>query len=133
MKTRLLALMALLATACGQQPAQIQGQMLLAGDAAPPKDTLLVVSLDDVSRLDAPARTLARLEMDAGRDWPISYSFTLPHDSFQSGHDYAVRARVVTMDGKLLYTTDTRYSLDTRNLEQPLDITLVPIPSRSQP
>ncbi|WP_341502417.1 YbaY family lipoprotein [Gallaecimonas sp. GXIMD4217] len=127
MKTRLLALLALLAAACSPQPHQIQGKLQLDGASPLPEGALVIVSLEDVSLADAPSRTLSRLELDANRPWPVAYRFTLPQDAFEAHRQYAVSARVVASGGQLLYINDSRYGVDPRQLEQELDLILVPV------
>jgi uncharacterized lipoprotein YbaY len=76
--------------------------------ALPPAATV-EVTLEDVSRADAPADVIARLTLQAAGQVPIP--FDLPYDPsrIDDGHRYAVRARI--LDGQQLLFTTTETTL----------------------
>jgi putative lipoprotein len=69
-----------------------------------PPDAILEVSLEDVSRADAPADVVGRATVDPAGQVPISFSIPFDPARIDPGHRYGVRARV-TSQGKLLYTS----------------------------
>jgi len=77
-----------------------------------PSDARLKVTISDVSRMDAPARVIAEVEMKTeGRQVPIP--FTLDYDPARivRAGNYAVSARITDASGKLLWITDTHFNL----------------------
>jgi uncharacterized lipoprotein YbaY/heat shock protein HslJ len=75
-----------------------------------PPGAKLEVTLEDVSRADAPADVIGRAEVEAAKAPP--YAFSLPYDParINASHRYSVRARI-TADGKLMFQSDAGYSV----------------------
>ncbi len=104
----------LLLTGCstltGPQHHQVSGQALYRERMILPPDSQLEVRLQDVSRADAPAVLLDEIVRDNLTTPPYPFSFSVPADQLQPGHSYAVSARI-THDDRLMFITDTRYSV----------------------
>jgi uncharacterized lipoprotein YbaY/heat shock protein HslJ len=73
-----------------------------------PPSAMLEVTLEDVSRADAPADIIALNQIQAVKGPP--YSFALPYDParINPAHRYNVRARI-TADGQLMFQSDAGY------------------------
>lgn len=67
---------------------------------------VLEVTLEDVSRADAPAVVIGRTRVESLGAPPFHFSITFDPAKVQVTHRYAVRARI-TLSDQLLFTTDT--------------------------
>ena len=127
MRTALVVLVAALlsllgcATAHGDEGAPVPDFLTLTGSvtlrqpARLPADALLTVTLEDVSRADAPAVTLAQTQTTLqGQQAPIGFSLVYPGPAVQPGATYAARARL-TLGDHLLFTTTEHYRVDALN------------------
>lgn len=100
----------------------LTGTVTLLEPGLLPADGLLTVTLEDVSRADAPAVTLAQTQVYLhGRQAPIPFSLMYPGPAVQPGAVYAVRARVTLWD-RLLFTTTDHNPVDAL---APVPVTLV--------
>lgn len=126
------------ATASGDERSPVPDFLTLTGAVALrqpaelPADALLTVTLEDVSRADAPAVTLAQTQTTLhGQQPPIGFSLVYPGPAVQPGAVYAARARL-TMGDQLLYTTTEQNRVDALN---PVQIQLVmdAVPPATQP
>ena len=109
----------------------LTGSVSLREPADLPRGTLLTVTLEDVSRADEPAVTLAQTQMSPHSQPPIAFSLVYPGPAVQPGAIYAARARL-TLGDQLLYTTTEQYRVDALN---PVAIQLVmdAVPTSTQP
>lgn len=100
------------AVAVGDTDSTLTGTVVLREPATLPADAVLAVTVEDVSRADAPAVRLAqtRFTLD-GRQSPIAFSLSYPLPAVVPGASYAVRARV-TRDERLLFVTTDRTQVD---------------------
>ena len=71
-----------------------------------PPGAVLEVTLEDISRADAPAVVIGRTRIESPGSPPFAFSITFDPARVQETHRYAVRARI-TLNGQLLFTTDT--------------------------
>ncbi len=73
-----------------------------------PTGALFEATLADVAQADAPAEPLGRVTLDGSSGSP--FAFAIPYDPVRIDPRgrYAVRARI-TLDGQLLFTSDTLY------------------------
>lgn len=91
-----------------------------------PPGHVLVVRLEDVSRMDAPAQVMAEhSEALNGRAPPYQVSLGLPRSQIDPRHTYAVRAEIRDASGALRFTTDTRHAVLTRGAPASADIIMV--------
>jgi len=115
MRTLFLCVAALFG-ACSTNETQSPASAAITGTASYRERMMLApggsleVTLEDVSRADAPADVIARTEVPTTNAPP--YSFTLSYDPARitSGHRYNVRARI-TVDGQLQFQSDAGYAV----------------------
>ncbi len=101
----------------------IRGTATYRERMALPPDAVLEVTLQDVSRMDAPADVLERVEISNPGNPP--YTFEIPYDvdAIDERHSYSVRARI-TSGGQLLFTTDTVAPVLTRGAGEEVELLL---------
>jgi putative lipoprotein len=144
MRTALIVLVAAIlsllgcATASGDAGGSVPDFLTLTGSVALrqpvtlPSDALLTVTLEDVSRADAPAVTLAQTQTTLhGQQAPIGFSLVYPGPAVQPGAIYAARARL-TLGDQLLYTTTEHNRVDALN-PAPLTLVMDAVPAAAQP
>lgn len=136
---RLPAILALLGVAmmlgCADAGADEGGPMLtLTGTVvhseriALPPEGVLTVTVEDVSRADAPATVLGQTSAALnGRQSPIPFAVLYPRSAVNPGSVYAVRARITVSD-RLLFTTTERYQVDPLN-PAPVDLLVAAVPA----
>lgn len=71
-----------------------------------PPAAVFEATLEDISRADAPATVLGRTRIESPGNPPIRFGIDFDPAAIEARHRYAVRARI-TLDGKLMFTTDT--------------------------
>jgi putative lipoprotein len=77
-----------------------------------PPDSRVVVTISDVSLMDAPSVTIAQNQINtAGQQVPISFAVSYDRARIQPGRSYAVSARILDRRGQLIWITDTRNPL----------------------
>lgn len=108
----------------GGEMIRLEGVAVYRERMALPADAVLEVTVEDVSRADAPAEALARSSTAAGNAPPIAFVVTYPAAALQAGHRYAVRARILHQ-GRLLFITDTHHALPPPDSAVPLQLPLV--------
>jgi putative lipoprotein len=141
-RTTAIALLGLSAAACAatppvapQQPvppiaqvsiSHVEGSVSYRERILMPAGSILTVSVQDVSRADAPAETIAsaRYTLD-GSGPPYSYRVRVFNDRVEANHSYAVRAEIRDPNGRLAFTTDTRHEVLTRGAPNAADLVLV--------
>ena len=110
----------------------LTGSVTLRQPARLPADALLTVTLEDVSRADAPAVTLAQTQTTLqGQQAPIGFSLVYPGPAVQPGATYAARARL-TLGDHLLFTTTEHYRVDALN-PAPIQLVLDVVSTSAQP
>ncbi|MDZ5601234.1 YbaY family lipoprotein [Pseudomonas sp. RP23018S] len=130
MKKTLALCSALLLAACSTPTppdrASLAGEVFYLQRIALPPAATLNVELQDISRADAPAITLARQAGPVKGNVPLPFQLSYDPTQIQPGHRYAVRARI-ELDGQLLFinTTQQAVNLDGHDA-QPLRIKLDP-------
>lgn len=73
-----------------------------------PPGAVFEVTLEDVSRADAPAEVLGRTRMDSPGSPPFKFSIAYDPARIDPSHRYTVRAKV-THEDRLMFATDTHY------------------------
>ncbi len=108
-----LSLMAPLATpgasdGDGAAEPKVRGTAFYREGLTLPAGALFEATLADVARADAPAEPLGGVTLDGSSGSP--FAFAIPYDParIDPRGRYAVRARI-TLDGRLLFTSDTLY------------------------
>lgn len=101
-----------------------------------PEGALLIVELQDVTMADAPAPTIAKLNIKVGgRQVPLPFRLTFDAAKIDPKHAYAVEARIES-DGHLLFTNDTLYPVLTQGHPARLGLwlkTVDPVPASRPP
>ncbi|MFN3559500.1 MAG: YbaY family lipoprotein [Brevundimonas sp.] len=89
---------------------------------------VLMVTIEDVTRADAPALILGehRETLD-GRAPPYRTTVGFPSSLIDQRHTYIVRAEIRDPSGALRFTTDTRHTVLTNNTPADADIVLVAV------
>ena len=107
-------IMSLAACATAPQPATVtlNGTALYRERIALPADSRLIVTISDVSLMDAPSVTIAQTEMKTeGKQVPLAFSLTYDPARIEPRRSYAVSARILDGQGQLAWITDTRNPL----------------------
>ncbi|WP_165982334.1 YbaY family lipoprotein [Dankookia rubra] len=89
-----------------------------------PPGAVLAVALQDISRADAPAETLAEARIPVGGQVPVG--FALPYDParIQPNHTYAVRG-TIGLEGRMIFRTGTIHPVLTRGAGKTAELRLV--------
>ncbi len=103
-RAALLVLLTLMASTAMAQ--SIQGTATYRERMALPPAAVFEAVLEDVSRADAKAETIARTRLTSPGNPPIAFTIAYEPATIVAGHRYVVRARIL-LDEKLLFTTDT--------------------------
>jgi putative lipoprotein len=94
----------------------ISGTLDLQNGSELPPNTVIEVSLADVSLADAPMKVITKKRINPAQALPIHFSLEYDPKLIILGHSYAVSARIQSVEGKLLWINDMRYSvLDAKN------------------
>ena len=93
-----------------------------------PPNAIITVTLQDISRADAPAIVIVEESTSTnGKQVPFNFVLVYNPAVIDSTHTYAVRARI-TVNGALWFTTDTVHSVITRGQPRHVDLVLVQVP-----
>lgn len=125
----LLGMMAAMLFGCARQTSSASHDARVTGTAtyrermALPPGAVLEVSLQDVSRPDAPADVIGTARQENIGQPP--FRFEIPYDPgrIEASHTYSVRARI-THEGRQLFTTDQVYPVITQGRGQTVDVML---------
>lgn len=100
--------LALAACASAAGPARLAGTVAYRERITLTPDSRVVVTLLDVSLVDAPARVIAEREIvTSGEQVPIPFVLEFERAELQRGHRYGVRATIAAPDGRLAFSTTT--------------------------
>jgi putative lipoprotein len=109
----------------------VAGSIVLPEGAVLPDDAVVLVSVDDTSRADAPAITLSRLAMQApGAGSPMPFARTVLPVALDAHPvlgplDITINVRIESAEGTLLYINDT--AIVAVDAEGPLQGIVVPV------
>ena len=106
------------------EPAVV-GRLNYLARIALPEDARVTVTIEDVSKADAPATVIGETTMPAPAGPPIPFAVTYNLNDIQPENTYAVRAKITAGDGTLLFTSDTAVHVITRGNPSVVEITLV--------
>ena len=73
-----------------------------------PPGAVFEATLEDVSHADAPSEVIGRARIDSPGSPPFRFAIDYDPSHVKDGRRYAVRARI-TLDRKLMFTSDTAY------------------------
>ena len=115
---RALSMIPLMAALAACVPMSDSNETMLTGTVtyreriALPPDSRVIVTISDVSLMDAPSVTIAQNQIStAGQQVPISFAVSYDRARIQPGRTYAVSARILDRRGQLIWITDTRNPL----------------------
>lgn len=87
-----------------------------------PPNAIVQVQLQDVSRADAPAVTIAEQKIPLnGRQVPIPFSLTYDPTTIRPTNTYAIRAQIL-IDGQLRWTSTSAYRVITQGNPTSVDV-----------
>jgi len=89
----------------------ISGTINLQNGKELPPNTVIEVTLADVSLADAPMKVITRKRINPVQALPFHFSLEYDPKLIIPRHSYAVSARIQSVDGKLLWINDMRYSV----------------------
>ena len=115
----------LAATRCARAEAPaIRGTATYRERMALPPGAVLTLALQDISRADAPAETLAEARIPITGQVPIA--FALPYDParIRPGRRYALRG-TIELDGRVMFRTDTIHPVLTGAAGEAVELRLV--------
>ncbi len=122
-----LGVIAITATIIFPQPSAAADKVTVSGSffyrerIAPPPGSTARVVLQDVSRADAAAITLAQQNIDlSSASGPYDYALSVEGSLLEPSMTYAVRITIRSADGALLWTTDTLYQIKSQAINQRL-------------
>ncbi|MBQ1784550.1 MAG: YbaY family lipoprotein [Gammaproteobacteria bacterium] len=114
--------------------ASLSGTLIYPQSPTLPADARIQVQLRDVSRADAPALVIAKVNLTVeGRQPPLPFTLNYDPALIQPAYSYSVGARISDGDGKLLLINDRHIGVLTRGgataeVEVPL-VAVIPAPT----
>ncbi len=93
----------------------VLGTVTAAQDAQLPEGATALVSLDDVSRADAPAVTINRVELQGMAGFPFPFAVTYNPAQIDPRMDYAIQVRINDKNGDLAFINTQAYIVITRD------------------
>jgi uncharacterized lipoprotein YbaY/heat shock protein HslJ len=107
------ALVALVATAASASAQTVTGTVMYRERMMLPPGAVLEVTLQDVSRADAPAIAIATARLESPGAPPIRFVLDFDPETIHAGRRYAVRATITDRD-RLIFTTTDAYPVLTQ-------------------
>ena len=89
----------------------ISGTIDLQNSSELAPNTVIEVSLADVSLADAPMKVISKKRINPAQALPFPFLLEYDPKLIIPRHSYAVSARIQSVDGKLLWINDMRYSV----------------------
>ena len=89
-----------------------------------PPDALVEINLLDVSLMDVAAKLISRQTISADQGPPFTFRLHYDPEVIDQRLTYAVQARILGVDGRLLFITDTSYQVLTRGKPDHVDLVL---------
>jgi putative lipoprotein len=90
--------------------ASLDGELFYLQRVALPAAATMTVSLQDISRADAPVVILARQTGPVTGQVPLPFALAYDPKQVQAGHRYSVSAHI-ELDGKLLFVSTERHDV----------------------
>jgi len=107
----------------GKASATVTGTVTYRQRIALPPNAKIEVKLQDVSRADAPAMTIAEQTITADRQVPIPFSLSYDPATIIPNHSYSILARI-TVEDKPLFVNTTSYAVITRANPSTVEVVL---------
>lgn len=91
----------------------VSGGLYYRERIALPPGAVAEVTVEDVSRADAPSTVLARQVIPlSDRQLPVNFELKIDRSKLEPRMRYSVRGKVRSAEGRLLWTTDTMHPVD---------------------
>ena len=107
----------------------VSGKVMYRERIALPPEANLTVQLTDISLADAPSKVIGETRIESVQGSPIPFAISFDTAQIQSGHSYALQARISAGD-TLWFVNDERYTVDPKNPSIPLEIKVVMVRKR---
>ena len=112
--------------------ASVSGTITYRERVALAPDATVVVELRDVSLADAAAPLIASQTIHSPGQVPIAFSVPYDRNDIEPRNTYAVSARIIEPDGRLIFINDTAYDVITRGNPNRVEMLLVLVQPPSQ-
>jgi uncharacterized lipoprotein YbaY len=114
----------------GYQPASpagaVTGTVTYRERMAMPPDAVVIVEVEDTSRMDVAAEQVGIQVIENPGNVPVRFSVGFDPVDIVDSHSYSVRATITSGD-RLLWTTDTNYPVITRGNPLTADLLLIAV------
>jgi putative lipoprotein len=112
---------------------KVTGTVAYLQRIALPPNAIIQVQLQDVSRADAPAKTIAQEKITLGeRQVPVPFEIKVDPAKIDPKHTYALSARIV-VDDKLRFVNDKAYPVLTRDNPSHVEMILKAVEDPNRP
>lgn len=129
-----LLLFALLSASACLAQTQVTGAVTYRERVALPADAVIQIQLLDISRANAPSKTVAESMLNAeGRQAPIPFALAYDPAEIAAAHRYSVRATIRSADGMLLFSTTQSYPVLTNGAPSKVTLLLHPVGRGAKP
>ncbi|MGH7216346.1 MAG: YbaY family lipoprotein, partial [Nitrospiraceae bacterium] len=105
------------------QAEQVTGSATYLQRIALPPNAVFDAHVEDVSRVDARAETIGSVRIIGPGNPPIAFAIDINQQRIDERHHYSVRA-TITVDGRLLFTSDQVYPVLTQGNGRKVDLLL---------
>jgi putative lipoprotein len=102
----------------------VTGTVSYREPVALPQDAVIEVSLLDVSLMDVAAKLISKQTITPDQALPIPFKLHYDPQDIDQRMTYAVQARILDGDDKLLFVTDISYQVLTRGQPDRVDLVL---------
>jgi uncharacterized lipoprotein YbaY/heat shock protein HslJ len=102
--------------------AAVIGNVVAVEGSLIPEGAVVSIRLDDVSRADAPANTIAEQQLNNITAFPFSFSITYDPALIDPRMTYALNIRITDSGGKLIYINTQVYQVITRDNPSVLNV-----------
>ncbi len=105
----------------------VHGTIMKRDRRALTPDTLIEVSVSDISLADAPARVVGKQTFSSdGKQMPLAFSVPVTAEDIVANRRYTISVRV-TEGGKLIYITDTMIPVTPENRGTEFEVNVIPV------